>query len=133
MYKKLTMGGALFLMLAAQAEAAVLQMTEGLAWVASGNGVYQATNNIQLKPGDRINVVEGCATIVYEPGAESQLCKGEMAVVRYLPPAPSPSPPPAEGLLSFNIYTYVLPGLAIAGGAGAAVAALGRGRPPVSP
>jgi hypothetical protein len=133
MYKKLMAGASMLLLFAAQVEAATLQMTGGLAWVASGNGVFQATNNIEINPGDRIRVVEGCVLIVYRPGAETKICKGEMAVVQYVPPAPASSLEPAEGPQPVKFYTYLLPGLAVAGGAGAALAALTSIRAPVSP
>jgi hypothetical protein len=90
MSRKLILSISVLALLTAQAEAAILQL-DGAASVASvdrGSGFNPATNNMQLKPGDRIHVTVGCANVVYDNGYLSKLCRGQMTMVAYDPPAP---------------------------------------------
>ncbi len=87
MWRRLILSGAVTALLAAQAEAAVLQL-QGIASVDNGGGFVQATNNMQLNPGDRVRVNSGFAYVVYDNGYQSKVGGGQMAVV--VPDAPRP-------------------------------------------
>jgi hypothetical protein len=87
MGRKLILSVSVLALLTAQAAAAVLQL-DGVASVDRGSGFNPATNYMQLKPGDRIRVTNGCAKVIYDNGYLSKLCRGQMTVVAYDPPPP---------------------------------------------
>jgi hypothetical protein len=87
MGRKLILSISVLALIAGQAEAAVLQL-DGAASVDRGSGFAPASNNTQLRPGDRVRVTDGCARVVYDNGYLSKLCQGQMIVVAYDPPAP---------------------------------------------
>jgi hypothetical protein len=89
MGRKLILSVSVLAFLTAQAGATVLQL-DGVASVDRGSGYNPATNNMQLKPGDRIRVTAGCANVVYDNGYLSKVCRGQMMLVSDIPPAPRP-------------------------------------------
>src|SRR5215813_7971564 len=87
MGRNLILSVSVLALLTAQVRAAVLQL-DGVASVDRGSGFNPAINNMQLRPGDRIRVTDGCAKVVYDNGYLSKLCRGQMTVVAYDPPPP---------------------------------------------
>jgi hypothetical protein len=121
-------------MMAGGAQASYLSSVEGTVLVNSGAGFRPASGNMSLAPGDRVKVVSGSASIVYDNGCSVLVGANQVVAVLSSPPACGGSlkegglkDGPAE-----DNTTLLVGGLVIAGGIGTAIA-LAENHKPASP
>ncbi len=114
---------------AADAKAALLVNVEGAVAVNRGDGYQPAPAGAGIAPGDRVRAETGSADIVYENGCTVKVGPGQTVLVLYTPPACNAAE--SSGL---STTTYVVGGIAVAGGIGAAAILLSQNNSkPASP
>jgi hypothetical protein len=111
---------------ALDAQAARLTNVTGTVFVNRGQGFQPVNGEMEVNPGDRINVVQGTADIVYDNGATVKVASGEMIAVLATPPDVLSGGP---ALADFSTSTYILGGLVVIGGLGAGLALSSHGSP----
>jgi hypothetical protein len=108
---------------AASAQAAQLTNVQGNVQVNNGGGFKPVAGFAEVSPGDRIKVVNGSADIIYGNGCTVKIRQGQVVAVLWNAPGCGgglKDGPAAEAGLSTE--TAVIGGVAIAAGAGLAVA-----------
>ncbi len=105
---------------------------ESLAFVDTGLGFSQATNNMKVNPGHRVRAGTGCALVVYQSGPQWKMCDDQMAVVVSDVSAGSlkDSPSPVAGAIDAD---FILQGVVIGAGTGMAIALSNHHANTVSP
>ena len=105
-------------LLAGQASAATLIVNQGLASVSRGDGYVAAPSGTEVGPGDKVVVKpNGSATIVYSPACQIPVAAGEVVTIA--------ATIPCSVVGGIPTATYVIGGVVIAGGIGAAIALSG--------
>lgn len=106
------------------AQAAHLADVQGTVLVDYGLGFHAVAGNAALGPGDRVRAEHGSAVIVYDGCNAVPVAPGQTVAVVWNPPCSKMgfSEHSGTGFSELPASTYVLGGVAIAGGVGLAVA-----------